>query len=65
MQSRIGNIGVAIVFGFAAAIAFTACDDSSGPKQLERIDGPAQVDPDFGGLNNGTIGSSGTTTSEG
>jgi hypothetical protein len=31
-----------------------SCANSGGTNQLERIDGPAQVDPDFGGLDDGT-----------
>ena len=31
-----------------------SCANSGGTNQLGRTDGPAQVDPDFGGLADGT-----------
>ena len=37
-----------------AMFAIASCSNSDDPNKLERIDGPAQVDPDFGGLDDGT-----------
>ena len=37
-----------------ALFAVASCSNSDDSNKLERIDGPAQVDPDFGGLDNGT-----------
>lgn len=39
----------------AMALVVASCADSETPNQIERIDGPAQVDPDFGGLGDGTV----------
>ena len=37
-----------------ALFVVASCSNSDGSNELERIDGPAQVDPDFGGLDDGT-----------
>jgi hypothetical protein len=37
-----------------ALFAVASCSNSDDSNKLERIDGPAQVDPDFGGLDDGT-----------
>jgi hypothetical protein len=45
MNRILGVVTVAVL-----AVAVTACSDSSGPDTppgLDRIDGPAQVDPSF------------------
>jgi len=47
-----------VAFGasvLAIALVAASCAESGTPNQLERIDGPAQVDPDFGGLGDGTL----------
>ena len=47
---RAFSVAVSVLVLFAVA----SCTNSDGSNKLERIDGPAQVDPDFGGLDNGT-----------
>jgi hypothetical protein len=37
-----------------ALFVVASCSNSDDSNKLERIDGPAQVDPDFGGLDDGT-----------
>jgi len=39
----------------AVALVAASCANSETPNQIERIDGPAEVDPDFGGLGDGTV----------
>ena len=48
MRSR-SAVAAAVVFLMAAG-----CADSSGSDDLDRIDGPAQVDPDYRPLEDGS-----------
>jgi len=43
-EMRAGSVAVAVV---AALVVPVGCSDSNGSDDLDRIDGPAQVDPDY------------------
>ncbi|RLE25481.1 MAG: hypothetical protein DRJ50_02845 [Actinobacteria bacterium] len=64
MSSSKRGLFAAVTFVLAASIAAASCTDSGGPNQLERIDGPAQVDPDFSGIDNGTVVQDGEGSNE-
>jgi hypothetical protein len=44
---------VVLVLTSLICAAVVGCSDDGGSDRLERIDGPAEVDPDFGGVDGG------------
>ena len=61
--SKRGLASVAMAV-LAASLVVASCTDSGGSNQLERIDGPAQVDPDFSGIDDGTVVQDGEGSNE-